>query len=532
MIDLGVEIAVILGGLSSLVVAVQPTSVTLQQFYRYSQEGQQIKTAQITSVSQLSDIQPTDWSFQALQSLVERFGCLAGYPDSTFRGNKALSRYEFAAGLNACLQRLNERLQTATESRLTEDELISLQRLQNEFAAELSLIRNQIYDLEVWADNFNHFSATTQLNGETILALTDAFVDSNQTVLQHRTRLNFKTSFTGQDVLLTQLEMGNASPFNLKTQEGIQTFNVQLSDNNQVELNRLYYQFPVGNNLKLTLAAKGTTWDDFVPTLNPDLEDNDGGNGSLSAFGQRNPIYRIGGGTGIGLHYQLNSEVNPGIAFSVGYLAANAEEASNGKGLFNGDYAALVQLTVYPTENLQFALTYNHAYSTPGNFGFNHGFFNQSWTGTEVANTIAGLNNITNGNGVVSNSYGLQLAWQMHSKFTLSAWGGYTAARIINQADSQIWNYAVTLGFPDLFDSGSLGGIVIGREPYLSDLDNSESSDINFPQDSSWHLEAFYRYQLTDNISLTPGFIWMTNPNQNSQNNDAVIGTIRTTFSF
>ncbi|MBD1846653.1 porin, partial [Cyanobacteria bacterium FACHB-63] len=36
---------------------------------------------QVTSVSQLSDVRPTDWAFQALQSLVERYGCIAGYPD-------------------------------------------------------------------------------------------------------------------------------------------------------------------------------------------------------------------------------------------------------------------------------------------------------------------------------------------------------------------------------------------------------------------------------------------------------------------
>jgi len=48
---------------------------------------------QVTSVSQLSDVQPTDWAFQALQSLVERYGCIAGYPDGTYRGNRALTRY-------------------------------------------------------------------------------------------------------------------------------------------------------------------------------------------------------------------------------------------------------------------------------------------------------------------------------------------------------------------------------------------------------------------------------------------------------
>jgi len=64
--------------------------------------------AQVTSVSQLKDVQPTDWAFEALQSLVERYGCIAGYPNGTYRGNRALTRYEFAAGLNACLDRVNE----------------------------------------------------------------------------------------------------------------------------------------------------------------------------------------------------------------------------------------------------------------------------------------------------------------------------------------------------------------------------------------------------------------------------------------
>lgn len=62
-----------------------------------------IEIGQVTSVSQLSDVQPTDWAFQALQSLVERYGCIAGYPDGTFRGNRAATRYELAAALNACL---------------------------------------------------------------------------------------------------------------------------------------------------------------------------------------------------------------------------------------------------------------------------------------------------------------------------------------------------------------------------------------------------------------------------------------------
>ncbi|MFO5528716.1 MAG: iron uptake porin, partial [Cuspidothrix sp.] len=80
---------------------------------QYSETTATGEMDQVTSVSQLSDVQPNDWAFQALQSLVERYGCIAGYPNGTFRGNRALSRYEFAAGLNACLDRVNELIATA-----------------------------------------------------------------------------------------------------------------------------------------------------------------------------------------------------------------------------------------------------------------------------------------------------------------------------------------------------------------------------------------------------------------------------------
>ena len=84
-----------------------PLKIT--QTFDYELEDDLIKEqGQVTSVTQLSDVQPTDWAFQALQSLVERYACIAGYPDSTYRGDRAMTRYEFAAGLNACLDRITE----------------------------------------------------------------------------------------------------------------------------------------------------------------------------------------------------------------------------------------------------------------------------------------------------------------------------------------------------------------------------------------------------------------------------------------
>ena len=89
----------------------------------------------VTSVSQLSDVRPTDWAFTALQSLVERYGCIAGYPDRTFRGNQATSRYEFAAGLNACLDKINEIISAGLADKVSKEDLATLQKLQEEFAA-------------------------------------------------------------------------------------------------------------------------------------------------------------------------------------------------------------------------------------------------------------------------------------------------------------------------------------------------------------------------------------------------------------
>ena len=63
---------------------------------------------QVTSISQFSDVQPTDWAYQALSNLVERYGCVAGYPSGTFQGKKAMTRFEAAALLNACLDRVTE----------------------------------------------------------------------------------------------------------------------------------------------------------------------------------------------------------------------------------------------------------------------------------------------------------------------------------------------------------------------------------------------------------------------------------------
>lgn len=301
-------------------------ATTIRQINRYGREGRNLRQpslrnlnrgnrrrtkGQVTSVSQLSDVQPTDWAFQALQSLVERYGCIVGYPDGTYRGNRALTRFEFAAGVNACLDRITELLQAAIADTVSREDLAILQRLQEEFSAELAILRGRVDALEARAAELeaNQFSTTTKLRGEVIFAFVDNFEDQgrygtfndntqdeDQTVFQYRVRLDFNTSFSGEDLLFTRLQAGNAEAFNQKIAEaqGQQTFNILNRTDETVELDKLFYKFPVRDNIRVTVAANKVSWYDFVPTLNPYMEDYDGGSGSLSAFGQRSPIYRLG----------------------------------------------------------------------------------------------------------------------------------------------------------------------------------------------------------------------------------------------
>jgi hypothetical protein len=147
------------------------TSDMLQQIESYSTEGS--TRAQFTGASKFSDVSPGDWAFQALDDLVRRYDCLKGYPNGTYRGNRALTRYEFAAGLNACLQQIERLIAETTADFVTREELETLRRLMQEFEAELATLGTRVDNLEgrVAFLEDNQFSTTTKLVGEVIFNL-------------------------------------------------------------------------------------------------------------------------------------------------------------------------------------------------------------------------------------------------------------------------------------------------------------------------------------------------------------------------
>ncbi len=505
-------------------------SQILNQLNLYSQEGRSRNSVnQVTNVNQLRDVSPTDWAYEALRSLVDRYGCIAGFPNQTYRGNQPLSRYEFAAGLNSCLNQI-ERLIASSESVVRED-LDTINRLTQEFEAELATLGGRIDNIEsrtAFLED-NQFSTTTKLEGEVVFGLSGEFnnTDLNEPVFQDRVRLAFVSSFTGEDALYTRLDASNAdfSGFQTTRNEGeanetavpldtgVLTYQTSPSGND-VSIGWLAYYFPIGEKIDVYLPAAFPLWQDFVPTLSPYLDSFTGATGSLSSFAESSPIYKIGLPSGGGVGF--NFEPLEFITVSAGYFGgdtANPVEELDG-GLFNEEFAALGQVTVSLLEDkLQLAGTY-----VRGQFGASDNTIFDLGVGTSAARQPFG-----DGLAVDTNSFGVEAAYQITPSLAVNAFGMYTDAEEADgDGEAEIWSYGAGLSVPDLIKEGSLAAVFVGAEPY-----NADEGD-----DTPIHIEGFYKYQLNDNISVTPGVVYLISPNGVEDDEDALIGVLRTTFTF
>ncbi|UBF28950.1 iron uptake porin [Kovacikia minuta CCNUW1] len=514
-------------------------------------EGNGLETAmqeQVTSVSQLSDVKPTDWAFQALQSLVERYGCIVGYPDKTYRGNRALSRYEFAAGLNACMDRINELIAAGTADLVKKEDLLAVQKLQEEFAAELATLRGRVGALEARTATLEkqQFSTTTKLRGNVIFALVNAFggdkaaasgagvrpqapgqfgvpnsrrglpapgdIDDNA-IFTDRVRLILTSSFTGRDQLIMRLQAGNTPSLFDATGTASAKLAFSSPSGNAFSINQLEYRFPIGDRGTAFVEAFGFL-DLFVPTLHPLDGDYDT---VLTGFALRSPIYFPSGVTGAGFNYNITDQINIGG----GYLAGKPTANDPTSGLFGGPYGALGQVTIKPFDKFAIALTYLHAYDDGSGNAPPGGFF-----GSE--NSIYPFGPFPTS----TDGFGVQAQYAFSPKFILSGWYYYAKAEAEagfgKGADATIQAWAVALAFPDLLKKGNLGGIVVGMPSKTTANDIRGFED----RDTSIQLEAFYKYQVNDHIGITPGIIVITNPEHNSSNDTIFVGLIRTNFNF
>ena len=460
--------------------------------------NQYASTEQVSSVTQLSDVRPTDWAYQALSNLVERYGCVAGYENGTYLGGKAMTRFEAAALLNACLDRVTE---------VTDE----LQRLANEFRNELTVIQGRVAKLEktVGSLQATQFSTTTKLKGEATFVL--GGVDNarlangtnvDNTAFNYDLRLNFDTSFTGKDLLRTRLRTGNFSSQPFGSSSSLFKLDKAETYANALQLDRLYYSFPgLAKGVTLTAGALvRNTEMAWVPTAyKSDILD------FFSVAGAPG-VYNKATGAGFGIQYAQPGK--KGIVASLNYVAQNGADST--KGEFNAA-GALNTLAQVGYRAPQYGIAFGYRNGTEG-------------TRVRTFNGVAG-NGGTLAANQTSNGYALNAYWQPKTSGIIPSvsaaygWNYVDGPATPNAAtDSQTWMAGVQ--WSDVLAKGNAAGVAVGQP----------SNSQNAPKATM--LEVFYKYRVSDNISITPA-VFYASDNQGAKNATSNWGgVIQTKFTF
>jgi hypothetical protein len=547
---------------------------------------------QVTSVSQLTDVQPTDWAFQALQSLVERYGCIAGYPDGTYKGNRSLSRYEFAAGVNACLDRVNELIAAGTTGLATKEDLATLQKLQEEFAAELATLRGRVDALEARTTELeaNQFSTTTKLNGLVWFNVTGAFASGDDFIaetvdpegqfgrleLRQAGRdaltgdpvrsvinndppitasnlgwLSFVTSFTGKDTLVTQFAFGNGeSPANtFVSAGGFNTWGTPFLDQtagiqglgNDVVIRELFYQFPLTDSIQLAVGPR-VNWYRYFDSnrFNFFLVGTSTFNSNGSTL-----LNTLDRGSGAVAQIKLNKM----FQVNLGYLGENTEFLPGGdlfnsssdpnRGLFGGTWTATAELAFTPTDNFGIRFLYNRSRieSRGGQIGGVQGEPLQNGIvdagpGFSVFDPVTGAVSDGGLKGSFANTFNVNFDWLITKGFGI--FGRYSFGNVNLEPideDVNVQTFQAGVAFPDLGKQGALATFSF-LIPF--DIVDGEEFFVAGRGDDGTQidLELAYFYPLTANIAIVPAFYAIINPNNFSDNPTVFVGNVRAQFAF
>jgi len=532
--------------------APSPTSTAserevLDQIETYNSSGNPLN--QVNRVFQLQDVSPNDWAFEALRNLVERYGCIAGYPDGTFRGNRALTRYEFAAGLNACLQQI-ERLMANGSNKVTRQDLATLERLIQEFEAELASLGTRVDNLEgqVATLENNQFSTTSKLNGNVVFDL--AVADGDQKAVAapeqnispevfgeevadvedgvqftNRTRLNFDTSFTGRDRLRTRLEFSNNFTLAEATGKSAATRNLTAGNRDGIVLDQLMYSFPVGDRIIGHIGATGVLVDDIFnagPTASFAYN-------SINLFAAyNNLIYDVSSSNGAAIG--ANIFLNEIMQLDLGYFTAQGVSNNPEEGLFGGDYSGGAQLG-FDFGQVDLSFAYLHSYQSGRRFSDLSSFVGSPGAALPflVDNNGDGLRETSRASS--ADHFGVHANWRVSQGVNLGGYFGLVYAQVEQgtDGDAKIVNWAVNTAFPDLGKDGSVLLVVFGQPPKLV---NSEGTAVPEDPDTGYVLDVEYQYPINNNISIVPGINVLFNPDHNEDNDTIYVGRLRTTFSF
>jgi hypothetical protein len=503
---------------------------------------------QVTNVQQFSDVKPTDWAYQALSNLIERYGCVAGYPNGTFKGAQAMTRFEAAALLNACLDRITE----------TTDEI---QRLQQDFAKELAVLQGRVGSLEkkVGKLEATQFSTTTKLQGDTYWAIGGAGFGGNTPATQYNTatyggmvfnydlRLNFNTSFTGKDLLYTRLRSGNFSgspfsgnPYNLMALDRAYSSPTGgTAGNNSVGLDRLYYRFPIQSSKSWTAIVGPQARNTEFLAINPSYYGDVEGLDYFRLHGAPGTYNKATGGMAGLMWKQSVKKGQPFFAASTSYVSPSTAVANPSTGGNMTNYSGGSWLTQIGYQANQWKAAFAWNYSQCNSALARRG--TQAGVQTEICNVSQGGNYASGGmTGGYRNGFALNLGWQPKKSGTLipsldlgwgynavsyqnlnwvastrnstggnasAASGGNIAGNLNDENISATQSWTVALQWKDAFRKGNSLGMAVGQPTFVTSTRNGTT-----PFDGNYAWEWWYNYKVSDNISVAPILFYLSNP--------------------
>ncbi|QNI46415.1 outer membrane porin [Synechococcus sp. WH 8101] len=487
---------------------------------------------QVTSITQFSDVYPTDWAYQALSNLIERYGCVAGYPNGTYRGQRAMTRFEAAALLNACLDRVTE---------VTDE----LKRLMKEFEKELAILKGRVDGLEAKVGELEatQFSTTTKLKGKTTFVIgANAFggnakninvfdasgdlvggypmpksttvrgifnraitaagdtkntekmatlANSNlgATVFNYDQQLDLDTSFTGKDLLKVRLRTGNfqnsAFGFNASTgiggtyatASGMETAFEEGTIGNAITVNRLFYQFPLGSDF--TVTAGGVVRQDDMLAVWPSAYPADSVLDFFTYAGAPG-TYNLNLGSGAGIWWQKDA-----FSISANYVSSNgnfsAPTAFDGNGNrtctdADGNFVAggIATDCSAGTGTVQIAYAKDN-WGLAAAYNYSSQNFGNMYQGTAtpLATQVGSLGN--------TNSVGISAWWtpenagwipSISTGWGLNSTSGAEDTTLLgydfDSATTQSWY--VGLQWADVFLKGNSAGMAVGQQGFVTSL--------------------------------------------------------------
>jgi len=450
---------------------------------------------EVQSLSQFSDVYPTDWAYQALVELAERHECNASSPSGS------MTRYEAAALLNACL---GNAPQANAEER----------RLLNEFAPELAVIKGRTDGLESASEfEAGMFSATTKVSGRTTFVVGSVdqttfskYGNDEATTFHYETKIDVDTSFDGTDLLKTTLRAGNFSGPFASGRAALEVAHAS-SGTDTLDVHRSYYQFPYGDDLTVTVGAK-VRQDDMLGVWPSDYPSDSVLD--VLTYAGANAAYSLPTGAGAGVTWAKNN-----FSASLVYIAEEASDSSQESGGI-GTHAGSEDVTgqiAWMGDGLTLAAAY-----TVADGGVTDGLASND------AYAAWGLS------AVYQPEWGSS-AWVPSS---ISAGVGFKSpdktdedgadnenANSDDVEDSHTWS--VGLLWDDAFYNGNTLGVAMG----------TSEDHVDDPwEDDPLTYEVFYEISVSDNITITPAIFHVGGQGSRKQTAPLSGGLVKTTFTF